>query len=159
MKTFWPSLICWFSLAPKVWRLWTWDITQWATKGSTNWKMDSFPTALCSDWDSLQLNCPVKVREVSVWLCFSSSCKIALCFWGFTLFSLSFVLQELWLWLNLLLRVPDWYVLTFERTRSKQEDWWLCRWPWKLTLLCCVLTWTESPRKKQWAMKLEKQHS
>lgn len=59
-------LICWLSHAPKVWRLWTLDTTRWAMKGSTNWKMDSFPTAPCLGWDSLQLNCPVKVREVPV---------------------------------------------------------------------------------------------
>lgn len=28
--------------------------------------MDSFPTVLFSDWDLLQLNCPVKVGETSV---------------------------------------------------------------------------------------------
>lgn len=75
--------------------------------------------------------------------------------------SLSFmhsVLQELWLWPNLLPRVPDCCVSTFERTRSRQEGWWLCRWPWKSTHLCCVLTWTESPRKKQWAWEKEIQN-
>lgn len=49
------------SHAPRVWRLWTLAITQWVMKGSTSWKTDWLPTALCSDWALLPQNYPAKV--------------------------------------------------------------------------------------------------
>lgn len=143
-----PSL----SHAPRVWRLWTSAITRWVTKGSTSWKTDWLATALCSDWASPPPNCPAKVGASAcvpllqfLWGCF---CCLA-CF--DSCFLLSFVLQELWLWLNSSLRAPDFCVWTFERMRSRQADWWACRLPWKSTLLCCASTLTGSPRKKLWA--------
>lgn len=99
---------------------------------------------------STKLSCEGR-QGVSVPLLIFHVEKLPCIFLAFHLCTLSSVLQELWLSPNLLLRVPDCCVLTFERTRSRQEGWWLCRWPWKSTHLCCVLTWTESPRKKPWA--------
>lgn len=143
-------LFCCFSHAHRVWRLWTSAITRWVTKGSTSWKTDWLPTALCWDWASLPPNCPAKVGtracvHVLQWMS-------RICFSIFGLFvSLWSDLQELWLWLNSSQKAPDCCVSTSERMRSRQVDWWRCHSPLKSTPLCCVSTLTGSPRKKLWA--------